>query len=262
MTRICVIIPMYGKADLTKRCIQFCRDNAGIDHHILVVDDGSPEPYYDPHVEVLRIEENAGFTAAVNAGILHVKDFYDYIHLLNNDTEPQKDFLKILFDTMEANPIIGIAGSARILETTDHHNIELFGADLIRGYQQMCADIKVLPDVVYTHWIPLCSALIRHSVIREIGLLDKRMRIWSSDNDYCIRCNFAGYNVALIPASLVKHVHAATTKTVQSKYSVEADQKVLIEKMAGLQYAELMKQLPLDADSKTYGKLTFETYQK
>lgn len=260
MKKICVIIPMFGKAELTKRCIQFVRENAGVDHHILVVDDGSPEPFYDPYTETLRLEKNTGFTNAVNQGILHCGDYFDYIHLLNNDTEPQKDFLKILYEAMEAQPVIGIAASARILDTDSPHKIELYGVDLIRGYQQ-CTNGNVPNDIFYTHWVPLCSALLRHEMIRYIGLLDRRMKIWCSDNDYCIRANFNGYNVALLMKSKVKHIHAATTKTVKT-ITPEDDQRVLIEKMAGMQYADLMKRLPLDAEQNTWGKIEFTVYQK
>jgi len=254
---------MYGKEEYTRKCIEYCRKNAGIDHHILVVDDGSETPYYDPHTETLRIEENSGFTNAVNQGILHCSDHFDYIHLLNNDTEPEPDFLKILYDFMEANPVVGIAGSARILETNAPHCIELYGADLIRGFQ-VCTDGNISNEVIYTHWIPLCSALLRHEMIRYIGLLDRRMKIWCSDNDMCIRANFSGWNVALCVKSKVKHKHAVTTDSIQKerKYSPENDQRILIEKMAGMQYAELMKQLPLDAEQQVYGKLEFSTYKK
>jgi len=270
MSRICVIIPMYGKAEYTRNCIEFTLRNAGIefngiDNHILVVDDGSPEPFEfkDERVLVLRLPENTGFTNAVNEGILWAGERYDYVHLLNNDTEPEPDFIKILLDLMEANPVIGIAGSARILDTETQHKIELYGADLIRGYQ-LCTDGNINEEVIYTYWIPLCSALIRFEMIRYIGLLDRRMKIWCSDNDYCIRANFNGYNVALAVKSKVKHKHAVTTDSIQRqrKHTPEDDQRILIEKMAGMQYAELMTKMPLDADQKTYGKIEFTVYQR
>jgi len=262
--KVCVIIPMYGKAEYTRTCIEYTKKNAGIeDYDILVVDDGSPEPFRSEDAIVLRLPENKGFTAAANAGILWAGEMYDYVHLLNNDTEPEPSFLKLLLEVMEEQEVIGIAGSARILETDSQHKIELFGADLIRGFQ-VCTDGNIPEKIIYTYWVPLCSALIRVKMIREIGILDKRMKIWCSDNDYCIRANFNGWNVALVVDSKVKHKHAVTTDSIQKekKYSPEDDQRILIQKMAGVQYAELMQKLPLDADQKTFGKLTFEVYQK
>lgn len=269
-TMILVVIPMFGKEEYTRKCIELTLKNSGMPVDILVVDDGSPEPFFcleehtERNVSVLRLPENTGFTNAVNQGILWAqKKDYAYVHLLNNDTEPQPNFIKILWDFMESNEVVGIAGSARILETDSPHNIELMGADLIRGYQR-CTDGNIPQDPIFCHWVPLCSTLIRMDMIREIGLLDKRMKIWCSDNDYCIRANFAGWNVAVLPKSLVKHKHAVTTDTIQKerKYSPEDDQRILIEKMAGMQYAKLMQELPLDASQGTFGKILFEVYQK
>jgi len=66
----------------------------------IIVDDCSTEPFThdDDRVEVLRLDKNTGYTNATNQGILHCGDRFKYIHLLNNDTEPRKDFIKILLE--------------------------------------------------------------------------------------------------------------------------------------------------------------------
>ncbi len=261
MSKVCVVIPMYGKPELTNNCIDFCRANAGIEHDILVVDDGSPEPYKHPGVNVLRLEKNQGFTGATNAGILWCSDRYDYIHLLNNDTEGQPDFLKVLVDVLEQNEAIGIAASSRIVDKDGKKVFELTAIDLVSGYQTYVESIKDLPELIHTYWVPLCSAMVRHSVIREIGLLDKHMRTWCSDNDYCIRANFAGYNTTLVAKSMVTHIHQATTGKA-SGVKVREDQEVLMKKIMNIDYAVLMDKLPLDHGSQTWGRPSFETYVK
>lgn len=265
--KICIVIPMFGKPELTNKCIDFCRANAGIEHDILVVDDGSPVPFAHDGVNVIRLEKNSGFTAATNAGILWCGDRYQYIHLLNNDTEPRENFLKILFDVLEdeENAVVGIAGSARIVNHQDKHVYELVAADLVSGYHTYVdkAGFKGLPALIHAHWFPLASALIRHSLIREIGLLDKRMRMWCSDNDYCIRANFAGWNTTLVPASQVFHIHQATTGKAPSK-GIKEDQDVLMQKIMNIQYAVLMDKMPLDSGNgiQTWGKPDFRVYKK
>jgi len=257
---------MYGKSEYTDKCVKLVLDNSGLDCDILVVDDGSPEPYCykEPSnkylMPVLRLDQNSGFTNAINQGILWAeKRNYDYVHLLNNDTEPHLDFIRILYDFLDLNPVVGIAASARIYNTNSPYKIELFGADLISGYQQ-CTDGNIPNEVFFIYWVPLCSALLRMDMIRSIGILDKRMRTWASDNDYCIRANFNGWNVALIIKSKVFHIHQGTTgKEIEE--GVKADQMVLLQKMTA-QYAGLMNQLPLDKGSNTWGRLTFETYKK
>ena len=272
--RICIVIPMYGKPELTRRCVDLCGQNAGIEHDIIVVDDGSPEPMGEvelktyggnmtQNAQVLRLEENSGFTAATNAGILWCSDRYDYIHLMNNDTEPKEDFLKILYDVLEKEEGIGIAGSSRIVDHDGKQVYELVAVDLVSGFHSYVDEegFKKLPELIHTHWFPLCSALIRHELIREIGLLDKRMRMWCSDNDFCVRANFAGWNTTLVPTSKVYHIHQATTgKVLGSK--VKEDQDVLMNKIMNVQYAILCDKMPLDSGSKTYGKVDFKVYKK
>jgi len=266
MKEICVVIPMFGKEEYTRKCTDLCIKHSGIVHDIVVVDDCSPIPYADNRVHILRLEKNRGYTGATNEGILYAqKNNYKYVLLLNNDTEPFPYFLRILYDAMEKDPVIGVASSSRKMVTDSPYCIELFGEDLIRGYQRMCDEKTDLPDVIHTHWVPICSALVRMDMIREIGILDKHMRTWCSDNDFCIRANFHGWNTSIVPKSRVLHIHQVTTgKTDTHKLSegVYADQKVLLEKMANVKYAELMSKVPLDCESKTYGKLTFEVYKK
>src|SRR3990167_10948367 len=118
MNKICIVIPMYNHSEMTRKCVKLCKKNAWVDHDILVVDDGSFESYigYDGEF-VHRLKENSGFTNATNQGILWCGDRYDYIHLLNNDTEPEPGFLRILADFLNTNPVVGIAASVRILTT-------------------------------------------------------------------------------------------------------------------------------------------------
>lgn len=263
MSKVCVVIPMYNHAEMTKRCVEMTLENAGMSVEIVVVDDGSTEPFVFNHnrVFVHRLLVNGGFTHATNQGILWCGDKYDYIHLLNNDTEPKPNFIKFLYDVMENDSLIGITSSARILNTTEDNKLELMGADLIRGYQHMGHEDMELPDIIHTHWVPLCSAMLRHKMVREIGLLDKHMRTWSSDNDYCFRANFADWNTTLVPKSRVYHIHQVTTG-MATKEGISKDQQALLQKLAGLKYAELMKTIPLDCESTLYGKITFETYTK
>jgi GT2 family glycosyltransferase len=265
-TKPLIIIPVFGKESFTKKCIELCIKHAGIDHDILVVDDCSPEPFSYDSVNILRLEKNLGFSGAANAGIIWAqKRNYEFIHILNNDTEPYADFLKILHNSMLADSSIGIACSSRRMNTREKHNIELFGSDLIRGNQKMTDSVDWLPNVIPTHWVALASAMYRMDMLREIGYFDKRMINWCSDNDICIRANFAGWKVVLVPKSMVFHYHQQTTGVTvgtEREKDVIADQAVFVEKLAGMQYAKLMNDVPLDCEMNTYGKLTFDVVTK
>lgn len=271
MKRVCVIIPMYGKEDYTRRCIEFVKESTKLNYvkiDIVVVDDGSKTPFVEKSVKVIRLNQNTGFTNASNQGILYALDYmgyedgrkYDYIHLLNNDTEPFEGFIDHLLYKMETDRSIAIASSVRIHHKGGSYDAELYGIDLIRGYQAVTKLENLKNETIECNWVPLCSSLIRPSVIKEVGLLDKYMRNHSSDLDYCLRVKMAGYKIVVVTDSRVIHHHEVTTS--EHKISPEQDQRVLLEKLTGLGYAQFMSRIPLDAESNTYGKLTFEVYKK
>lgn len=262
--KILVIVPMFGKSEYTDKCVEVTTHNYGTGYpiEILVVDDGSEIPYENAKINVLRLPENTGFTNAVNQGILWGRDRFDYVLLLNNDTEPEEGFLRELVNVMEDEPKIGIAASVRRHPNRQPECIELCGSDIIRGYQYF-TDEKSLEGkdiAIPCNWVPLCSGLLRMSMIREIGLLDKRFRNHCSDSSYCLYSKTRGWDVVIMPTSIVVHHLSVTTKA--NNVTVNDDQKKFLEVLAGLEYQKLMAVMPLDGEAKTYGRLTFEVYTK
>jgi len=265
MSRIAVVIPMYGKAEYTRKCVELVKANYGTGQpiEIVVVDDGSPEPFVDPTINVVRLDKNSGFTAAANAGILwaQVRNA-DYVMLLNNDTEPHPGFMQELLQVIEADDSIGIACSVRYHPKKAEQPYELCGSDLIRGYQYFTdrAGLDKAPPVIDCNWIPLCSALMRMDMIREVGLLDKRYRNHCSDSSYCLEVKIRGWKVVLVPSSIVTHHLSVTTSA--NGVNVDTDQRLFLERLAGLEYQKIMAAMPLDGEAKTFGRLTFEVYTK
>lgn len=265
MARVVVVIPMYGKEEYTRKCVELTKKNYGTGEsiEILVVDDGSEIPFIDTTINVVRLETNSGFTAAANEGILWAQyRNADYVLLLNNDTEPEPGFLKELLDIMEEDSTIGIAGSIRRHPTREHQPMELCGSDLIRGYQYFTDEksLAIAPKFIDCNWFPLCSGLMRMDMIREVGLLDKRFRNHCSDSSYCLWAKINGWKVGIVPTSIV--VHHLSVTTTSNKIKVEEDQKKFLEKLAGLDYQKIMAAMPLDAEAKTWGKLELTVYQK
>ena len=268
MKQVCVIIPMYGFPEETDKCVEFTRKNAGMDVDILVVDDGSLIPYVNDEVSVLRIEKNSGYTNATNQGILWCSDRYKYVHLLNNDTEPFPDFILELYKVAEANPTFAVVASVR-MSTKNNTAMkdgvevitdrELFGADLIRGYQ-LFVDSDFENEFLQCIWVPVCSALIPMEAIRYVGLLDRRMRNHCSDNDWCLRARVLGWEIVVVPKSKVLHERELTTRHL--KLQPYDDQKLMLEKLSGLSYQKFMSEIPLDRERNIWGKIDFMTYTK
>lgn len=263
MNRIVVVIPMFNKEEYTRKCIETVKKNYGTGQpiEIVVIDDGSIIPFEDKTINVVRLEKNSGYTAATNEGILWGQyRNCDYVWLLNNDTEVYPGALQELLLALEACPEAGIAGSVRIHPNRSPNNVELCGADLIRGYQLFTEESKLPEHPVAVNWIPLCSGLLRMDMIREIGILDKRYKNHCSDSAYCIHAKMNKWQVLLVPTSKV--IHHLSVTTTHEKIIADDDQKLFLEKLAGMDYADLMSKMPLDCEAKTYGQIQFSVYKK
>lgn len=260
MNQICGIMPAYGFPEMTKKCVEMVRENAGMDLDMLVVDDGSKEPIKIPGENVLRLDKNTGFTNATNQGILWCGDRYKYLLFLNNDIIPDPNFVKPLYDHMESDPVTGIAGAVRwvMYNGKKHHMIH--GVDLLRGNQGVMFECNPETPVMYCDWLPTCAALIRMEMVRYIGILDRRFKQHCSDSEYCFRANRNWWSVAVIPMSKVQHNHQTTIQHL--KIDPTEDQKKMVEILAGTYYQNLMNKLPLDCDENTWGKITFDKYKK
>lgn len=258
MSKVAIVIPMYNFPEMTKECITEVLKNAEMDVDIVVVDDGSVFPFEDNRVSIVRHNENKGFTAAMNTGIIWCNNRYDYILSLNNDTLPEKGWLKPLVDVLDKDNEVAIAGSTKIIKR-DPYTVENMAADLLFGWH-MYTNEDLTEDIIYCVWFGLTSALMRYSVIREVGLWDKRFRNHCSDNEFCYRCIMAGYKVALVPKSKIFHIHEVTTK--HSGINTQDDQHRLFDKMRGVDMQVILDALPLDKGNNHWGKLRMEIFKK
>jgi len=263
--KVCVQIKCFNFHEMTRECVASVRKNAGIEHTLTVIDNGSDVPYEDENADhIIRLDKNIGYTGAVNEGIIWCDNKYDYILVMDNDMVAHRpDFLKHLVDAMEADKDLAIVSSVRYTKYSGKEGIELCGEDVIRGHQSLTFDsVDDLAKLgtMECVWVPGCSLLLRSTVIREIGLLDKRMVTHCSDNDICFRAINAGYKVAYIPKSQLTHIRNVTVN--HNKTMPYNDQRVLIEKISGLAYQKIFNTLPLDAESNAWGKISFVVYKK
>ena len=106
MRNVSIVIPNYNGKHFLENCLTsvFTQDIENME--VIVVDNGSTDgsqEYLDtyPGVRVLKLDKNYGFCGAVNAGIKAAES--EYVILLNNDTEVDKNFAKELLTAIQAD---------------------------------------------------------------------------------------------------------------------------------------------------------------
>lgn len=187
---------------------------------VIVVDnassDGSAEIIRNHPLSVTLLEnrENLGGTGGFNTGIRHALEFSDqeFIWLLDNDAEVLQDTLDQLVGAMKRDSSIGVAGSC-ILSPENRTVIVEAGGFVDRRSGTWTPNLRYQPYtplqgkglVEAVDYVPACSALVRVSVVRQIGQLDERFFLHWDDIDFCARVREAGYRVVSVLDSPAYH---------------------------------------------------------
>ena len=105
-----VIIPNYNGLRFMENCMTALRAQSYDSFVVLIVDNGSTDgskeyleklSAEDDKVKCILLDSNTGFSGAVNVGI--AASDTEYVVLLNNDTEADKDYLKEIAAVFEAD---------------------------------------------------------------------------------------------------------------------------------------------------------------
>ncbi len=236
MTKVGIIITNWnGKKD-TLACLSSLQKlKISGSKEIIVVDNGSTDDSVStirakfPHVIVLELGKNLGFTGGNNAGIgLALEHEMDFIWLLNNDTLVDKASSEELFRAF-VDKKVGVAGSKIYFaagreyhkdryKETDRGKILWYAGGLI-DWHNMYASHRGVDEVdrgqydvmEKTPFVTGCSMMIRASVLADIGMFDDAYYLYMEDLDFCLRAQRAGYMTMYVPSSKVWHVNAGSS---------------------------------------------------
>ena len=179
--------------------------------HPHAIDDNAGKEISGPQcVTLLSLPENIGFCAGNNLGLRHAQTRgVPYVVILNNDTIVDPAFLSPLVAFARANPAVGLIGSQiRYAKDPDrtwwaggHFNRWLGSKRLYDGQSSTQVPREPYP----TQWVSGCVTFIPLAVFAEIGGYDERFFIWCDEWDLSLRANRAGYQMAVVPSSVVYH---------------------------------------------------------
>lgn len=219
---ISIIILCYNKSEMTKRCLKALFQNTEYpNYEVIVLDNGSVDDTpdyllsYDKKINFIRAENNLGFVGGNN----FASDFAngDYFVFLNNDTEPQKSWLKNLYSTFEYFKDAGAAGSMLIYP---NGKLQEAGGVIFNDASGWNYGREGDPNdskYSYCREVDYCSGaalMIRKSLFEQIGKFDTRYSpAYYEDTDLCFSVRKFGYKVYYNPFSKVIHHEGATAGT-------------------------------------------------
>nr|WP_060788339.1 glycosyltransferase [Geobacillus zalihae] len=221
--KVSIIIPVYNKLEFTKQCLEgiFRNTNPSL-YEIIIVDNASTDgtkaylnKIASEKITVIKNKSNLGFVEACNQGARVAKG--KYLVFLNNDTVPQKNWLKEMIETIESDSCIGIVGAKLIYPT----GLLQEAGGIIwsdgTGWNYGRGDIPSRPQYNFVKEVDYCSGaclLIPKELFNRVGGFDRRYSpAYYEDTDLCFSVRALGYKVIYNPRAEVIHYEGITAGT-------------------------------------------------
>jgi GT2 family glycosyltransferase/glycosyltransferase involved in cell wall biosynthesis/SAM-dependent methyltransferase len=225
-SRATIQVLNYNGKDLLARNIphlQAAVARSGVDHEILVVDNGSDDGSVEflrqafPEVRVAALPSNRFFSAGNDLGFLQAR--HDVVVLLNNDMRVEPEFLEpLLRPFAEDRRVFAVASQILMPPGKRQEETGLARGRFLRGRLELRHDPvadDMPPEPVPVLWAGCGACALDRRKVLELGGLDTLYDpFYCEDADISLRAWMRGWRVLFTPASRVWHEHRTTSRRV------------------------------------------------
>ena len=218
---ISIITLNYNQAAVTCDFLESTKHLVYKNFETIVVDNASKEDptnlflggHY-PNVQVIRSEQNLGFTGGNNLGIKASKG--DYVFIVNNDTEVTPHLLNQLLEPFEKDESVGVVSPK--IKFHFHPNIIQYA-----GFTAMnmltCQNATIgnkqedngqFDYISTTHSAHGAAMLVKREVIDQVGMFADNYFIYYEEVDWSTRIIRAGYKIIYNGFATIYHKESIT----------------------------------------------------
>ncbi|MGW2213401.1 glycosyltransferase family 2 protein [Nonomuraea sp. NPDC001684] len=229
--RVAIVIVTYNSAPVLGGCLAslpegakgvrltdvVVADNASKDDSLAIAEQAAGLP-----VRPLQVGRNAGYAAAINAGVASLDlDDLDAVLVLNPDCRLRPGALAVLAAALD-RPGTGIA-VPRLVSTEGvlHHSLRRTPAvrralaeSLVGG--RLAGRIGTLGEMVVdparyerpgpADWATGAAMLVSATALARLGPWDESFLLYSEETEYALRAADAGWTLWYEPAAVVEHI--------------------------------------------------------
>lgn len=237
-----VVVVHGSDATTVRSCVESLLSSTGIDIHVVLVDNASPDggtacaPWRGRDadgVHLLTSSHNGGFAAGVNIGLAHRRRG-DMICLLNDDATVESTAIAKLAAALTDDRSV-VAAAPRVMLAAQPDRVDSIGV-VIR------ANGEAFNAFIGQHWadqihngadvLGPCfgAALFRADAFgaTSVGPIDERYRLYYEDVDWSLRAQRMGLRTVAVTDAVVFHQHAASTRLLGEPARYELVQRNLL----------------------------------
>lgn len=227
--KVAIVLVNYNGEKFQSECIESIYNMDYNDYDIIIVDndskDNSVKIVKEKFKEVILIEtgKNNGIAKGNNIGIEYALDNgYEYVLLLNNDTEVDKRMLSKMIEKASKNILVTCkmyyyepeskiwcaGGKINWSKGTTTH----FGIDELDNGQY--------DESKYVEYTPTCCLLIHNSILKKVGIMDEKYFMYYDDTDFCARINSNGFKIWYESDAKLWHKVSSSSGGIESPISI------------------------------------------
>ena len=223
MKKFQIVIPNWNQSELCIKCLQSIKKYS-TNYEVIFVDNGSEVSEFKKILQVLKTmphkailnKSNLGFVKATNQGLALCDS--EYIVLMNNDTEAVDGWLEKLSKPLMENSNCVISGG---LTTTKD------------SWQGCYVPKNDLPYIILPkpRMVAFFCTMFSKKVFDAIGFLDEGFGVgFGDDDDFCMRTQKHGFDIALVQNVRIPHHHRSTFKKIYEQNTIKDMQTKALQK--------------------------------
>ena len=222
---VSIVILNWNGLEDTKLCLEHVRNLDYSNYEIIVVDNGSSQDQKDYLAnlnDIVFIDNptNRGFAGGQADGYKQAKG--DFILLLNNDAVIDKNYLKNALPMFDDPKVAAVGGRSYfwnenedIFDTKNHFYSYMDVHPITAETTLQTSDFGSIQEV---NTISGAAALIRKSVVDQVGYLWEPFFAYYEETDLFARIKRAGYKVLYNPKLHIWHKNGASSDSQGGSY--------------------------------------------
>lgn len=266
MKTVLILVLNWKEASLTINCLKSLNELVKINFDILVLDNNSNDQSVKKindfiltsdfnNISIIENSSNLGYAAGNNIGIKYgIKKGYEYIWLLNNDIEVDKNSLSNAMKKLDNG--FDVIGSKILYLNTKKvwaagggklNKFFMTSKNILHGFNK---DHELTDDenFVESHLDYLAGAamLFRTSAFKKVGLLCEDYFLYFEEPDWFTRAKSKNIRVGYCSSSIIyHHVGASTDNYNDSAKKLFAFKKLIIKNKIKFTFKFYQIRLPL-----------------